>query len=198
MKKFIFGLGTGRCGTHSLQSLLNQQSNSNVTHEFGDIPALTWSRDKDMYRRQLKRIESRREHFVGDVGFYWLPYVEELMNDCNPKIIVLKRNKQETIESYMKKTIGRNHWQTHDGQMYRSDHWDRCYPKYICESKEKAIGLYWEEYYKTCQILSNRYPNNIKIYDINSLNKSESVEEILNFCDLEIKKIIVGTKVEAR
>lgn len=138
MKKLILGLGTGRCGTHSLKSLLNLQESFNVTHEMGDVPFMPWDFNKSAVDLYISKILSYEGQNCGDVAFWILPYVEYIISKYpHSKFICLKRNKKETIASFSKKTKKRNHWQHHIDDRYNKCPWDKCFPKYSCESKKK-------------------------------------------------------------
>jgi hypothetical protein len=190
MKSYIFGLGTGRCGTHSLQMLLNSQQDTSITHEMFDSPSLKWSFDEFLYTKNLDLMKNRSNHFIGDVGFYWLPYVEELIGHYGAKFIVLQRDRESTVKSYLKKTKGRNHWQTHNNNEYRKDKWDICYPKFECSSKKEAIGLYWDLYYDTVHSLMTLYPENFKLYSMQDLNNEGAMIEMLEWLGFSHPKYI--------
>ncbi len=188
-KKLIIGLGTGRCGTVSLCNILNQLPSSFFVHEGFMLP---WYGQPDIAISKLKKfLNDTDKCYVGDVGFYWLPYVEEVISVFpKTKFICLKRNKQDTINSYLKKTEGRNHWINHDGKFWRKDYiWDRCFPKYNVKTKEEALSLYWDEYYSKAYKLQLSYPNNFKIFDIEVLNSSEKFFEVLDFLEIPRFKI---------
>lgn len=191
-KNFVFGMGTGRCGTHSLQKLLDSQPNSNFSHEFGDRPVGNWEYLMSSASYMLKSLISRSHNSknIGDVAFYHLSYVDYFNRTLpNCKFIVLKRDKQETIESYMKKTSGRNHWIDHDGDQYKNDAWDKCFPTYDVESKKEAIAKYYDDYYKKCKKIENA-----EIFPMNYLNSESGVKDILNFAEIDNPKIITNIK----
>lgn len=193
----MIGLGTGRCGTTSLASLLNSVRGCGVTHEEGDIRAnLSWDFSRDGIEKALKTMESRPQGVVGDVAFYYLPYVRYIA-EARPDatFICLRRDREGTIESYMKKTEGRDHWRPGEG---RPDHWDRMYPKFEAEDKRTAIGMYWEFYYRAVDELM-RSGVRVRTFDMSSLNDEKAVAEILGFCDLESDRPMSGVwKNESR
>jgi hypothetical protein len=76
----ILGLGTGRCGTHSLAELLNRQPDAAFTHE--DFPLLDWKPlpGRPGIATRITRIRnSRSARFLGDVASFYLPHVEEII-----------------------------------------------------------------------------------------------------------------------
>lgn len=190
-KKVIIGLGTGRCGTMSLANLLSSQSGVIVPHEYQALP-LPW----DFSQTALERkIESLR-YINGDVGFYYLNYVEQIV-DIFPQVrfVCLKRNKNEVVESYMKKTRGRNHWMNHDGKNWKNDSkWDSAYPKFNVSGKSSAIAMYYDMYYKKITYLKRKYPNKIRVFEIDCLNNEKGIRDILSFCGFAEEEMYITQK----
>ncbi|MFC1682140.1 hypothetical protein ACFL0X_00815 [Nanoarchaeota archaeon] len=196
-KQLIFGIGTGRCGTVSLFNLLNLQKNSKSTHE--SKPILPWNFSKKDIERKIYILLKRKEKFVSDEGFYYLPYTGFILSKYpSAKFIVLKRNKNEVIKSYSKKTEGRNHWINHDGSIWKKDKiWDPSYPKYNVKSKEVALEKYWDDYYTTVNKLTKKFPKNIQVWDMKKgLNTEDGVKEILSFAGIPEKDQIVKINIQ--
>ncbi|MEL6722438.1 MAG: hypothetical protein AAFP10_04335 [Pseudomonadota bacterium] len=178
-QQIIFGLGTGRCGTMSLMHLLNSQHNAAVSHELLEH-RIPWSGGKHQVDKVLTSCRATNASLTGDVGFYYLPYVEYILTqEPSCRFICLKRDRAATIQSYLRKTDGKNHWKIHDGTSFRYCEWDACYPKYTIADKSKAIGLYWDEYYRRVKQLSDKYPHAILITSTASLNTG--VDHILDY-----------------
>src|SRR6476620_12404549 len=129
----VIGLGSGRSGTASLAKLLSAQPDALCFHEMnpscvrfagttrpilntidefqtivdgGDPSALTVDLARpvtaDAYD-QLCRMD--RVRTIGDIAFYYLSYVEAIAaHNANVRFVCLKRDKDETVESWMKKT----------------------------------------------------------------------------------------------
>jgi len=183
MKTMIVGLGTGRCGSMSLANLLSFQGNCLVSHEMGGRPWLPWEKDKDSFDNYYHLITSRKQQFTGDVSFYNLPYAADYL-DKNEKtvFVILRRDKQETIKSYLKKTESRNHWITHDGSKWRLDSWDKCYPKFDVTEKEAALSAYYDHYYDLC----NQLPQEKCFWmKTSELNNEQKCLDMLKFCGLD-------------
>ncbi|MGM5483024.1 MAG: galactosyltransferase-related protein [Nanobdellota archaeon] len=177
----VIGLGTGRCGTVSLVSTLNQLKSSFFVHEGFMLP---WEGSKERMLSELKNfVNESYSSLIGDVGFYWLPYVEYVLQEFpDTRFICLKREKESTVCSYLQKTEGKNHWMRHDGNRWQFDSkWDRCYPKFEVQSKEEALKLYWETYYDRAAELERRFPDNFKIFDLSVLYDSDSFSPVLEF-----------------
>lgn len=187
----FLGIGTGRCGTVSLAKLLDKQPGVVCTHE--ERPLLPWyfnwedEAHWEAFHVHVARFKQAGAGLVGDVAFYWLPYLHEMFSTFpNLKVICLKRDRQETIRSYMRKTEGRNHWMIHDGRKWRLDSvWDPCYPKYHVETKEEAIGRYWDEYYRAVEGWARHRPEQVRVWDVDVLNSKRGQDEIFEFLGLK-------------
>ena len=191
LKKLVIGLGTGRCGTVSLSALLYHYG-FDTTHENFLLP---WNIDEKMYKENMNLILSRENNYVADSAFYYLPYIPMIIKDYpSVKCICLQRDKKETIESYMVKTHGRNHWSKKHNDAI-DPKWDVTYPKFDESDKEKALGLYWDYYYTTTEQLVKEYPNNIALFDMHSvLNTKEGQEQLLTFLNLPFTYLKLGIK----
>lgn len=170
----LIGLGTGRCGTVSLSKLLSMQKDCKVTHEKHMMP---WSVNENLFEQTYKSITSGEESFIGDVAFYHLPYVDLILKkNKETKFIILKRPREEVITSYMKKTIGMDHWRP----TTRPNPWDICYPTFFHNlTKEEAIGLYYDFYYEDVEKIPKELCFHMKTED---LNNEDECEKMLNFC----------------
>lgn len=181
-KQLIIGLGTGRCGTTTLSRILANQKNSTFKHE--SKPILTWGFNKNEIDKKLKRIISQKGKYVGDVGLYYLNYVEYIIGKHpSSKFVILKRKKEEVVRSFLKKSKRYDLW--------RKDHlkgqntWIKAFPKYGVESKKVALENYWEDYYKKSNQLLKKFPSNIILFETNSLNSKKEINNLLDFCQIE-------------
>lgn len=197
-KQLIISIGTGRCGSVSLSKFLSAQEYVSVLHE-GRLDShkirklIKWKNDEDNLFEWLEFLLSLdKNKFVGDTGMYYLPYVEQIIDKYpEVKIIVMERDKEEVVKSYIKKTTGRNHWFDHDGKEWdKDDKWDPCYPKYDISNKEKALEKYWEDYKSQTDNLILKFPDKIKKWTIQSLNTLNGKNEILNFLNYNLDRNI--------
>lgn len=186
MKNIIIGLGTGRCGTVSLTNLLSLQDSCVANHEYRmKNQARVWGNN---FTALKEYIDNKSEKFVCEVSFYNLPEVDRLIDRYNNvKFIIMKRDKQETIDSYMKKTIGRNHWQEHDGTRYRYCEWDSAYPKFNGNDKADSIGMYWDMYYHLCDHIDQSLCYTM---NTNDLNDEAKCLDMLSFCGFKSPKYL--------
>lgn len=186
MVKIVIGLGSGRCGTMSLWGLLDLQVNSYVTHEALPMP---WNRNPDVYEEMFSRLFSRDADIIGDSGYYWINYVEDLLQPKpDTRFICLKRNRDEVIKSMWNHSRGLN---THP-----TDDWFMMYPRYDTDRKS-AVGLMWDEYYELAERWQDKYPDYFRIFDMDLLNTERGQEEILSFADIENPVLQVGIKLNA-
>ena len=189
MQQIIIGLGSGRCGTLSLAELLDQQDNATVTHECR--PLLTWeSQNRDRAARErLRRITQDNSTFVGDVGSFYLPYVDALMEQNDQiRFVCLKRPCEEVVRSFEKwvdriHAVPTDHWRVNRSNGYlHHPVWSTIFPKYEADSREDAIRRYWTEYYQTAEELAERYPSGFRIFDMQeALNTDHGQREVLSF-----------------
>jgi len=95
-KPIIIGLGTGRCGTRSMAKFLTKHG-IDATHE---KYRLNWNPEKQ------KNIEGILDRFKPDVAYYWLPYVEKVIEKYpDAKFICFKRDRNLVIKSYLRDII---------------------------------------------------------------------------------------------
>lgn len=180
----IIGLGSGRCGSTSLSVLLSEQKNINITHELIRLP---WIINKKRFNKCMDQIGD------GDIAFYYLNYVDLIIERFKDvKFICLKRDKTQIINSLLKKTRGRDHWNPNPKDDYI---WYECFPKYNV-SKKQAVKLYVEDYYKQCYILQNKYPNLFKIFNLEDLNSKNGQNKIFKFLDIPDEDMIFNTNIK--
>ena len=182
----VFGIGSGRCGTTSLRLFLDLQRDVSVTHEMnfeGIRQPMPWQADLPLARQQLDLLLQKTVTVKGDIGFYWLPYTEWILEQFpDTRFICLKRNKADTVASYLRRTEGRNHWLQHSGTRWELDDvWDNAFPKYNIEDKQEAVSKYWEDYYAAAEHLQREHVRNFCIFPIDALNSREGQGAILSF-----------------
>ena len=198
-KQLIISIGTGRSGSASLSSFLSAQESMLFLHE-GRLEKekirklIKWENDEEELFKWINFLLDYDDEamFVGDTGMYFLPYIEMIINKYNNvKVIGLERDKDEVVESFIKKTEGRNHWYDHGGKDWKVDKkWDHCFPKYQIKEKRKAIEKYYDEYISKTNYLKIKYPDNVKIWNLLDFNKSKTKNEILDFISYDKKRIV--------
>jgi hypothetical protein len=235
----VIGLGTGRSGTASLAKLLSSQRDAMCFHEMnpscvrftgtpqpilntidefqaildgGNSSRLTVDLGRAVAARaydELCRME--RVRVIGDVACYYLTYVEEIAaRNANVRFVSLKREREATIESWVKKVAiprwrskriadqlasfitreryytSRNFWMEHDGSVWQRDPvWDKCFPKFVARDMRDAIGQYWDMYLAEAERLTAILPDVFRIVQTNRLNDRDVQRELLAFCGIQ-------------
>jgi len=184
----IIGLGTGRCGTHSLTEVLNAQRGVRVIHE--DRPILHWNPQQEpsnVVARFQAKINDSHGQVVGEVALFLLPYTARLL-DVFPqaKAVVLRRPREEVVQSYVRwirraySQTNVNHWQQNVEHVPVL--WDRPFPKFRACSMEGAIGRYWDWYVGHAEELIHCYPGRVRCYSmLGVLNDPETQQECLRW-----------------
>jgi len=195
--QLVIGIGTGRCGTVSLAQLLNAQPDARVTHE--SEPWLPWRKEHasaserafmkrtwgifdpvDVYAQKVQRFAERLDEYslVGDVAFFWLPYVDALRVDFpDVKVVGLWRDKESYIESAWRKTggdQGPNFW---DCPLCES--WSLTFPQYRGVPKRDAIEMYWEDYRRWIDC------NADYVMRMDDLNDETKQDDLFNFLGID-------------
>lgn len=183
--QLVIGLGTGRCGTQSLAHLLTQQTAALVYHEKAHY-GIGWHGSEKKIDELLAWASTQTHlQMVGDVAFYYLPYVEYILaRNPTVKFICLQRNCADTVASYLQKTKPWNHWIVHEGGAWQPSEWDDCYPKYSVPDKQSALAMFWYEYYFTATRLQALHPKHFRLFPMAALNSKAGQLSLLAFLGL--------------
>ena len=177
-KRLIIGLGSGRCGTTSLAHLLNMQDDTDITHEDHVEGIFGLTRDSEVNLALFCLIDmlARDESIVGDIGYHWLKFVPTLMAfQGNKRFICLKRDKEETINSFVNYPIQKTN------------------P--MSNSTREEFENYYDQYYLQTDYYGMRYPETFRTFQIDSLNSETGQRDILNFLGFTNHKYDVGVKL---
>ena len=206
-RKLIMGLGSGRCGTNSLAVILDAQFKTNVSHE--RYFRLTWL--PNYYYLNLTLDLIMRNHcgeFVGDVSYYYLPYVDHIL-DMYPdtKFVCIRRDAEDTIKSQIRSGISlhSNHFTSSNSKYYDHKKWNTdntesrmyrpSFPQYDLP-QEDALRKYVHDYYDKSEYFERVYPNNFKIFGMDSvLNTEKGQLEMFQFCELKSEFVLTGVQV---
>lgn len=203
-RQIILGMGAGQCGTELLAQILDQQPNTQVSHE--QPPFLRWNKRPGLpgIREKLERIlATRTGKFVGDVATYHLPYVEEALEfSSTARIICLQRPRDEVIKSFCatldyNSRLPLNFWAKEPAAPFTHDFLrTRTFPQYDVTDRSEGIGRYWDEYYERAEALARRYPDQFRLWDTEVLTTEHGVREMLDFVGIPRgdQVIIVGRK----
>lgn len=194
-RRLIIGLGSGRCGTVSLKELLAAQDRTVALHEHRVLP---WVANLNELYQCVEVLGDLDSPVVAGVASYYLPYLDNIRRSLSHfgfhelRVIALQRGLPETVESFMRKTQGRNHWQPSSPEYRQDPKWDRAFPKYSSGlSKHEAIGKYWEDYYTACE------RERVEIFPLEALNSPEGQAEILSACGFDEPRIKLDIRANA-
>lgn len=164
--KLILGCGTGRNGSVSIYNLLNKCKLCNMVHEMQ--PNLLWDYDEVYFIHRFKQFKNYPNKYFGDIGAYYLNYAEKFIQVVkNIKIFCLRREKNETVESFMRKT-------DEDVWKYNAIHnFGKSFPNYENKNKKESIEQYYDDYYKKAKELMKKYPDNFRIFDMSAVLNTE-------------------------
>jgi hypothetical protein len=247
--KIVVGLGSGRSGTASLTALIDQQEGGICFHEMNPSSAVFTGNSQPHINilRELRLLLSGgdRSHLsidysrpssvetyekmqdlkpirlIGDIAYYYLNYVEELLGavpEC--RFVCIKRDRDQTVASWIRKSSIRrwrslwladrlkswitrspfyteyNYWQEHDGGRWKKDPvWDSCFPKFEAGSKVEAIGMYWDYYYLEADRLQREHPDSFRIFDIGEFDSPEGQRRVLSFIGLSEDNMICNEEM---
>jgi hypothetical protein len=200
-RSLVLGIGTGRCGTHTLAELLNRQPDAWITHE--QRPVLPWHpvREGPGIHTRLERFQrDRSQRLIGDVALFYLPYIEEAIAvEPALRVICLERPCEEVVASYCRwldavHPLPTNHWAARPCDGWHHDPvWTRVFPQYETSDRAAGIRLYWEEYRLRVAELSRRFPGNVRVFPMEALNSESGVRSVLSFAGVAADQQVVLT-----
>ncbi len=148
----VIGIGTGRCGSTSLATLLDSQEGAAVTHEHA--PVLAWGRGTGADGFHIRRFRNHagRHGLFGDVAHWWLPRLPDLIAAFpDIRVIVLRREREATVRSFVKLRAGAGGagfaWGGNREGIGPHNIWRSTYPPSEPMEFAEAIGRYWDRYY---------------------------------------------------
>lgn len=158
----------------SLARLLDAQPGAHVTHE--KAPPLSWEpspeRTKAIKTHALDFFEQLLldKTLVGDVSLWWLQSLEDLREFFpHVKVVALRRNREETITSWIKQEGGKQYIEEAVGKIF---------PDFFAHERE-AIGQFYDDYY--AEVARRGYA----LFPIESLNSEKGQDEIFEFLKLD-------------
>ena len=179
MKYRIICCGMPRSGLGSLAKLLKINK-----IKMAEPEVLPYKFDRIKLRRKMKK------DFQGDVGHYYLNYIEELVRYHSAKIIVLERDKAKVMKSI--KALGYNPY------IQKNIPGSEAFP-FFAKNLDTAAGFHHYDYCKKIKTMKHRFGGKVLVLPIDSLNEKEGIKKILDFCDIpekgrKYKKIRINKK----
>jgi hypothetical protein len=204
---FTFGCTLSNEASMKLYKLLRCQKNSNYANNFKPIPYSDLS-DENYFKRKL--IEDainynihnltinqyEQPKFAGDLGFYYLPYYENLITVHHTfKMIYLTDTYENIRDSWFELVHGYNLWTKQDSLYWNSDKahpkYDHLFPKYDLP-KEDAFQAYYEFYTNKANHFARIFPKHIMTADKSILDTEEGQKQILAFIGYEEKDMVTS------
>ena len=135
-------------------------------------------------------ILSENPNYHINIALDLLYYIDDFLKQNQTiKVICIKRARDKTIKSLIKKTL--------ENSMFSF-----IFGKYIDKPDvlKNKIGLYYDDYYNEVEKLLDKYPNNIKIYDISLLRNKIIQKQMLIWCGFKypITKILHENKRDTK
>jgi len=163
MKKLIICIGSGRCGTLSFSKLMGLQKNVRSLHE--PLDPLPWNTNPEAIKKHIERLKfpsSRKTYCF--TAFFYLNYLDYFPRTT--KVIALKRNKEETIQSFIRKNNNKKFSQL-------NNKWRMAFPNLKSTSIEDCYSQYYDIYYKKVNNLE------IPIFKTEDLNSEEKTLQLI-------------------
>ena len=203
----VIGLSSSRVETKKIFTFLNKEDHSKINFE-SDLKNISWKDSENIIIKRIKTLEKSLYNNVsnsqnqfkitGEVGFYFLPYVELLIkNFPYLKFICTNKNKKKiyydllseikTNENFFLRFLFfkkkyKNFFINHNGAKWEKDFiLDKCYPKFQTDSLEKCIEKYIDTYYSTLKFLQRKYPKNLKLFYSDELKSEYGKKNIFKF-----------------
>ena len=209
----VFGLSISRKEAKKIHSFLNNQKGFSIDFE-SDINDVSWTHSENIIMRRVEKLEQKLYHntvklnknfdVVGDIGFYFLPYIELLIkNFSHIKFICTRRSKKNTYNDiisdlktnnsifsrlFLFKKKYKNHWTNHNGKKWERDYLlDKCYPTFSFNDLNDSIYKYIEIYNSELKILEKKYPKNLQLLYSDEINSEYGKDKVLSFIGINKK-----------
>ncbi|OUT38921.1 MAG: hypothetical protein CBB66_04410 [bacterium TMED6] len=207
----ILGLGVSRKETKKMHKFFNNQDYFDLDYE-SDVKNFSWYNSENIVINRIKTLEKKlytntnsskkNFHVTGDIAFYYLPYIELLINNFPYiKFISTKKSKKHIFKDLkadiqtnsslparllLFKKKYKNHWNDHDGKKWEKDYInDKCYPKYDISDLDKSINMYIDSYISEVRKIQRKYPKNLKVFFTDELNSNYGKKKIFNFIGIK-------------
>ena len=191
----LVGIGTGRCGTHSLAELLAQQPATTALHQ--PEPCLPWHVDHGWYHHVRELIDDTSADVVALVAWYYLNYVELFLRDYDARVICLQRDRATTIASIDRLTPEFDHWSNRPARANPTTEYRHLFPSYDVNDKQEALGRYYDEYYRRAAEFHHVHPDRFRMMATEELNDESSVVALLRFAGYRPGEMVATAGIRA-
>tara|TARA_B000000475_G_C15936903_1_gene423067 strand:+ start:342 stop:971 length:630 start_codon:yes stop_codon:yes gene_type:complete len=203
----VLGLGVSRKETKKIHNFFNKINHFDLDFE-KDVKNISWYNSENIIINRIQKLENKlynninssknNFHVTGDVAFYYLPYLELLINNYPYiKFISTKKSKKHIFKDiksdirtnnslptrlFLFKKKFKNHWIDHNGKKWEKDYInDKCYPNYDIDDLDKSIQMYIDNYIFQMKKIQKKYPRNLKVIFSDELNSNFAKKKIFNF-----------------
>ena len=175
----VIGYGTGRCGTQSLASFLNQQKGFNITHE---AIYHSWYQTPE-YESTVDKLLAMKGAVIGDIAYYWIKHLNKLFSTVdNLKVINITRDIDEVIESF---------WTYNNSiRMYmviNNKRWFR-YPFDDSTPSKDSLANTIRKYKFSEDIINKYYGDKIYHMDMEDLNNINKLHDLLTWLGVDCER----------
>ena len=166
---------------------MNLQRGVEFYHEFGRLP---WNPSRQRLNRYLDAFkEYDGTKVLGDAGNWYVMYIEMIMErfQKKSKFVYLYRDKNEVVQSYLRKVVRGNHWTWEQSEHRTGEEkpspFDECYPKYKAPKKE-AIEQYWIDYHNIATEKMYSFPEKLKKFTLEIFSDKEKQKGLFDFLEI--------------
>lgn len=170
-KRFVFIVSPDSyaSGAFELAILLNKDPYQHIETESHEM--LPWIKSVPHLYTKIEMLSQRCYPIVGDVGHYYINYVQDILELENAKIIYL------SVDHF---TDTKNYWGRSNDLI--SSEYDGTYPVYDRSlAKQDAIKTYCSEVKSIADDLAKKYPHNFKVFDYSSKVRDMALPQIYDF-----------------
>lgn len=191
---WVFGLGTGRCGTLSLAHLLGGQAVPRKFMSHERAPILPWVVDHAAIVRKVHQLSLVPDCTLrGDVALYYLPYVRWLLDYLpQSRFVCLQRDEEATVNSFRRWMRNIDLWTCNPNEQHS---WCQCFPKYATRDRTQALHYYWQDYYHQARVIQEEYPERFRIFPTETLNNRAGVKDLLTFTGIPANQQTIVTGI---
>lgn len=206
MPRISLLLGTGMCGFQAAVDLLNRQLDCTAT--FLNSPFLPWDSQRCLPQQLENRLQRLRQkaapdcQLVVDAGWFYLPYVEQLLQlEPDVQFACLQRPQAEVVDAfvaYLKRNypLPTTYWQIVPPDGWQNDPvLTRTYPEIEASSLQNSVAAYWKQYDERATQLASRYPDRFRLFDCaEALDDHSGQQQFLEFLGIvkAAQRILLG------
>ena len=199
--RVILGLGSGRCGSTTLTSVMAGVPQSCATHE--NPPPLFWEPFEEQLRVHIERFRILTQYFavVFDGAHWWLNALERIFVEFpDVKVIGLWRETGSCTQSLLnQKGTGKgslNHWAVPGNGIWSPSPADPWYPGYAVPAslvsdpdaaKRAMVTRYVTEYNQMLKQTAAAHPDRMLLVQTEELSNAETYAQMSDFLGFELR-----------